>query len=248
MSEHWYCGTTGEPRYTIIGKNGKERNTNVKDARELGLVPSVTTINSMLSKSGLDTWKQTQVLYAAVEYPRWDGEDEKEWVSRILELAKTKSREAAQRGTNIHDILDNYFSCVYLPEWPTYISRVQDHLDSTFGKRLWLSEQSFRHPEGYGGKVDLYCKADPINNLPGVVIDFKTTEKSPGELTPYYEYTLQLAAYREALVPDAICANVFINGDTDEVAIKIHKEQELKDGYEAFLSLLKVFKLKNKLN
>ena len=248
MSEHWYCGTTGEPRYTITGKNGKERNTNVKDARELGLVPSVTTINSMLSKSGLDTWKQTQVLYAAVEYPRWDGEDEKEWVSRILELAKTKSREAAQRGTNIHDILDSYFSCVYLPEWPTYISRVQDHLDSTFGKRLWLSEQSFRHPEGYGGKVDLYCKPDQINNLPGVVIDFKTTEKSPGELTPYYEYTLQLAAYREALCPDAICANVFINGDTDEVAIKIHKEQELKDGYEAFLSLLKVFKLKNKLN
>jgi hypothetical protein len=248
MADHWYCGETGTPRYTIIGKNGKERNTNIKDARELGLVPSVTTINSMLSKSGLDTWKQTQVLYAAVEYPRWDGEDEKEWVSRILDLAKGKSREAAQRGTNIHDILDNYFSCVYLPEWPGYIARVQDHLDSTFGKRLWVSEKSFKHPEGYGGKVDLYCKADPINNLPGIVIDFKTTEKSPGELTPYYEYTLQLSAYREALAPDAICANVFINGDTNEVAVKIHKEQDLKDGYEAFLSLLKVFKLKNKLN
>jgi hypothetical protein len=59
---------------------------------------------------------------------------------------------------------------------------------------------------------------------------------------------LQLAAYREALCPDAICANVFINGDTGEVAVKIHKEQDVKDGYEAFLSLLKVFKLKNKLN
>ena len=94
----------------------------------------------------------------------------------------------------------------------------------------------------------MYSKADPINNLPGIVIDFKTTEKTPGELTPYYEYTLQLAAYREALAPGAICANVFVNGDTHEVAIKIHPEQELKDGYEAFLSLLKVFKLKNKLN
>lgn len=248
MAEHWYCGETGEPRYTVIGKNGKERNTTVRDARELNLVPSVTTINSMLSKSGLDTWKQTQVLYAAVEYPRWDGEDEKEWVSRILDLAKTKSREAAERGTNIHDILDSYFSCVYLPEWPPYINRVQAHLDSTFGKRLWLSEKSFKHPEGYGGKCDLYSKPDPINNLPGIVIDFKTTEKTPGELTPYYEYTLQLAAYREALAPGAICANVFVNGETNEVAIKIHQEQDLKDGYEAFLSLLKVFKLKNKLN
>lgn len=248
MADHWYCGKTGEPRYTVIGKNGKERNTNVRDAREQNLVPSVTTINSMLSKSGLDTWKQTQVLYAAVEYPRWDGEDEKEWVSRILELAKTKSREAAERGTKIHDILDSYFSCVYLPEWPTYITRVQAHLDSTFGKRLWLSEKSFCHPEGYGGKCDLYSKPDPINNLPGIVIDFKTTEKSPGEQTPYYEYTLQLAAYREALCPGAVCANVYINGDTDEVAIKIHNEQDLRDGFEAFTALLKVFKLKNKLN
>ena len=248
MADHWYCGKTGEPRYTVIGKNGKERNTNVRDAREQNLVPSVTTINSMLSKSGLDTWKQTQVLYAAVEYPRWDGEDEKEWVSRILELAKTKSREAAERGTKIHDILDSYFSCVYLPEWPTYITRVQAHLDSTFGKRLWLSEKSFCHPEGYGGKCDLYSKPDPINNLPGIVIDFKTTEKSPGEQTPYYEYTLQLAAYREALCPNAVCANVYINGDTNEVAIKIHNEQDLRDGFEAFTALLKVFKLKNKLN
>jgi hypothetical protein len=248
MSEHWYCATTGQPRYTTIGKNGKERNTTLRDARDGSLVPSVSTINSMLSKAGLDTWKQTQVLYAAVEYPRWDGENEKEWVSRILDLAKNKSREAAERGTAIHDILDSYFSLDYVPEWPLYVHRIQEHLDATFGKRLWLPEKSFSHPEGFGGKCDLYSKADPINNLPGIVIDFKTTEKTPGELTPYYEHTLQLAAYREGLVPGAICANIFVNGNTNEIAIKIHKEQDLKDGYEAFLSLLKVFKLKNKLN
>lgn len=248
MADHWYCGKTGAPRYTVIGKNGKERNTNVRDAREQNLVPSVTTINSMLAKNGLNTWLQTQAIKAAIEYPRWDGESENEWVTRILELAKTESKKAAERGTAIHDILDSYFSCVYLPEWPAYITRVQEHLDSTFGKRLWLSEKSFSHPEGYGGKCDLYSKPDSINHLPGIVIDFKTTEKAPGEQTPYYEYTLQLAAYREALAPDAICANVYVNGDTNEVAIKIHQEQDLKDGYEAFLSLLKVFKLKNKLN
>ena len=248
MADHWYCAKTGEPRYTVIGKNGKERNTRVTDARDGSLVPSVTTINGMLSKAGLNTWLQTEAIKAAIEYPRWDGEDEKEWISRILELSKAKSREAAERGTRIHDILDSYFSLDYVPEWPLYVTRVQDHLDKTFGKRLWLSEKSFSHPEGFGGKCDLYSKADPINNLPGIVIDFKTTEKTPGELTPYYEYTLQLAAYREALAPGAVCANIFVNGDTHEVAIKIHPEQELKDGYEAFLSLLKVFKLKNKLN
>jgi hypothetical protein len=41
---------------------------------------------------------------------------------------------------------------------------------------------------------------------------------------------------------------VYINGDTNEVAIYEHSEQDLRDGYEMFLSLLKIYKLKNKLN
>ena len=33
MSQHWYCAITGAPRYTSIGKNGKERNTTLRDAK-----------------------------------------------------------------------------------------------------------------------------------------------------------------------------------------------------------------------
>ena len=110
MADHWYCAKTGEPRYTVIGKNGKERNTTVRDARDGSLVPSVTTINGMLSKSGLNTWLQTEAIKAAIEYPKWEGESENEWVSRVLELSKQKSKEAAERGTRIHDVLDSYFS------------------------------------------------------------------------------------------------------------------------------------------
>jgi hypothetical protein len=248
MADHWYCGVTGEPRYTVIGKNGKERNTNVRDARETNLVPSVTTINSMLAKQGLNQYFQKMAIEAALAHPQWEGENNEEYIKRLLELAKEDSKKAAERGSRIHDILDSYFSLDYVPEWPNYVYNLRKLLDSTFGNRLWISEKSFAHPEGYGGKCDLFSKADPINNLPGIVVDFKTTEKSPGELTPYYEYTLQLAAYREALAPGAVCANIFVNGETNEVAIKVHAEQDLKDGYEAFLCLLKVFKLKNKLN
>jgi hypothetical protein len=248
MSEHWYCATTGAPRYTTIGKNGKERNTTLRDAKSAPgtLVPSVSTINSQLSKSGLDTWKQTQVLYAATENPRLDGEDEKAWVSRILELAKAKSREAADRGTQIHDFLESFYNQEYLPAMPDYVRKVDEAITAHFGPQLWIAEQSLVNQEGYGGKCDLYCK--PKHDFCGVVIDFKTTEKSPGELTPYLEHTLQLAAYREVLAPSARCANVYINGDTGEVAIYEHSEQDLRDGYEMFLSLLKIYKLKNKLN
>ena len=110
---------------------------------------------------------------------------------------------------------------------------------------MWIPEQSLVNQEGYGGKCDLYCK--PRHDFTGVVIDFKTTEKSPGDLTPYTEHITQLAAYREVLAPNARCANVYINGTTNEVSIYEHDEQSLRDGYEIFLNLLKVYKLRNKL-
>lgn len=249
MSEHWYCAKTGEPRYTTIGKNGKERNTTLRDAKSAPgtLVPSVSTINSQLSKAGLDTWKQTQVLYAATENPRLDGEDEKAWVDRILYLAKQKSRDAADRGTLIHDFLESFYSQEYLPDMPAYVRKVDEAITAHFGTQLWIPEQSLVNAqEGYGGKCDLYAK--PNLSFNGVVIDFKTTEKSPGDLTPYLEHTLQLAAYREVLAPAARCANVYVNGDTGEVAIYEHSEQDLRDGYEMFLALVKIYKLKTGLN
>ena len=248
-SQHWYCAKTGEPRYTTIGKNGKERNTTLRDAKANPgtLVPSVSTINGQLSKAGLDTWKQTQVLYAAVEYPRLPGEAEKEWIDRILDLAKRKSRDAAERGTLIHDFLESFYSQTYLPDMPAYVRKVDDAITAHFGAQLWIPEQSLVNAqEGYGGKCDLYAKS--THSFSGVVIDFKTTEKIPGELTPYTEHTMQLAAYREVLAPTARCANVYINGDTGEVAIYEHTEQDLRDGYEMFLSLLRIYKLKNHLN
>ena len=52
-SGHWYT-QEGEPMYTIVGANGKERNTTLRDAKKEGLVPSVTTIMSMMAKPALE--------------------------------------------------------------------------------------------------------------------------------------------------------------------------------------------------
>ena len=248
MSQHWYCAITGAPRYTMQGKNGKERNVTLRDAKAAPgtLVPSVSTINGQLSKDGLNTWLQTEAIKAAANNPRQDGEEEKEYVDRILYIAKQKSQEAMTRGTLIHDFIESFYNQEYLPEMPTYVRKVDDAITAHFGAQLWIPEQSLVNQEGYGGKCDLYCKAK--GDFPGVVIDFKTTEKSPGELTPYLEHTLQLAAYREVLAPQARCANVYINGETGEVAIYEHTEQAIRDGYEMFLSLLKIYKLKTGLN
>ena len=248
MSEHWYCAQTGAPRYTTTGKNGKERNTTLRDAKANPgtLVPSVSTINSQLSKAGLNTWFQTEAIKAAAENPRGLQEEEKDYISRILELSKRKSQDAMARGTLIHDFIESFYNQDYLPDMPLYVRKVDEAITAHFGTQLWIPEQSLVNQEGYGGKCDLYCK--PRHDFTGVVIDFKTTEKSPGDLTPYTEHITQLAAYREVLAPSARCANVYINGTTNEVAIYEHSEQDLKDGYQMFLNLLGIYKLKNKLN
>ena len=249
MSQHWYCAQTGQPRYTTVSKKtGKVRNTTLRDAKAAPgtLVPSVSTINGQLSKDGLNSWLQSEAVKAAMENPRGLQEEEKEYVDRILILAKQKSQEAMTRGTLIHDFIEAYFNQEYMPEMPAYVRKVDEVITAHFGAQLWIPEQSLVNQEGYGGKCDLYAK--PKHDFNGVVIDFKTTEKSPGDLTPYLEHTLQLAAYREVLAPSARCANVYINGTTNEVAIYEHSEQDLRDGYEMFLSLLKIYKLKTGLN
>ena len=72
-SGHWYT-QEGEPMYTIVGANGKERNTTLRDAKSLGLVPSVTTIIAIAAQPALENWKMNQILKSAITLEK--GEDE----------------------------------------------------------------------------------------------------------------------------------------------------------------------------
>lgn len=234
---HWYT-KDGAPAYTIEGKTGV-RNTTLRDARKLGLLPSVTTINNMLSKAGLDTWKQQQVLLAALTLPRLADEPEADWLARVMQDSKATGREAAERGTAIHAIIESYFDQVYMPEKPAYLDGIDKALDQAFGSQLWLSEKSFGHPLGFGGKCDLMAKS-------GFVVDFKTKDADLDKVDVYFEHEMQLAAYREGLgVPNARCAIVFVNGTTNQVKLIEVEKQKLQNGWECFQHLLRVYQIKN---
>lgn len=234
---HWYT-KEGATAYTIEGKTGL-RNTTLRDARKLGLLPSVTTINGMLSKAGLDTWKQQQVLLAALTLPRLENEPEGEWLSRVMQDSKATGREAAERGTAIHAIVESYFEQVYLPTKPDYLEKIDVALKDAFGSQMWLAERSFGHALGYGGKCDLMAKN-------GFVVDFKTKDTDLDKVDVYFEHEMQLAAYREGLgVPTARCAIVFINGITNQVKLIEVEEEKLKNGWECFQHLLRVYQIKN---
>jgi hypothetical protein len=240
---HWYT-KDGTPAYTTIGKTG-ERATTLRDARKLGLLPSVTTINGMLSKAGLDTWKQQQVLLAALTLPRQPDEPETDWLARVMQDSKATGREAAERGTAIHAIIESYFDQVYMPEKPPYLDGIDKALEQAFGNQLWLPEKSFGHHLGYGGKCDLM--ASPVNGKGnGFVVDFKTKDINLDKVDVYFEHEMQLAAYREGLgVPAARCAIVFVNGTTNQVKLIEIEEQQLQNGWECFQHLLRVYQIKN---
>ena len=242
---HWYT-KEGTPAYTTIGKTG-ERATTLRDARKEGLLPSVTTIINLMSKPALSSWLQQQVLLAALTLPRGFKETEDEWLKRVMSDSKATGREAAERGTAIHNIIQGYFEQMYLPEKPPYLDAIDNTLKSAFGSQLWLSEKSFGHHLGYGGKCDLMAK--PMNGQgSGFVVDFKTKDTDLDKVDIYFEHELQLAAYREGLnLPNARCAILFVNGKTNQVKLVEIEEPQLQKSWECFQHLLRVYQIKNNL-
>jgi hypothetical protein len=243
---HWYTkqGTTA---YTTIGKTG-ERPTTLRDAKKLGLLPSVTTIIGVANKGeGLQRWLAEQAILAALTLPRLEGEEESVWLSRVMKDSKATGREAAERGTAIHNIIQGYFEQMYLPEKPAYLDAIDNALSNAFGSQPWLSERSFGHPLGFGGKCDLMAKQ--INGQgTGFIVDFKTKTTDLDKVDVYFEHELQLAAYREGLnLPNARCAIVFVNGTTNQVKLIEVEESRLQKGWECFQHLLRFYQVKNDL-
>lgn len=236
-SGHFYA-QDGSPAYRIKGKNGVERNTTVRDARALDLVPSVTTILGLIAKPGLTNWLQQQVLLAALTLPRYENESEDNWLTRVMSDAKSTGRQAADRGTRMHGCLERYFDG-HTTDAPVYCSTVEAALNAHFGEHvLWESERSFAW-NGFGGKVDL--------SAPNIVVDFKSKEGDLDKVSAYHEQIMQLAAYREGLgMPVARCANVYFNEQGD-VKLVEHSESDLAEAYECFQYLLAFYRKKNKI-
>lgn len=241
-SGHWYT-REGKPAYTIIGKNGKERNTTLADAKKIGLVPSTTTITKMAAAPGLEIWKQKQVLLATVTLPRRSEEPEEVWVSRVMEDSKQQGIMAAQRGTDIHTAIEKRLKGQEPDiELAPYADAAIAAVNEKYPGMKWNMERSFASSLGYGGKVDLFSDI-------GVVLDFKSKDGSLDKVKCWDEHFMQLASYSQGLgFTDAKCANVFITRTRPiEVKILEHSVEETVKGWRMFLALLEYYKAKNNL-
>ena len=241
-SNHWYT-RDGVPRYTVIGKNGKERNTTLRDARTESLVPSVTTVLNVMAKPALIQWLQKQVLMAALTLPRTEGEPEEEYIARIMSDSKEQGRAAADAGTDIHASIQGFYEGEVVNRHEAHVKGTVAALDLLYGQQPWIAERAFGHSLGFGGKCDLHSAVGT-----GIVADVKTKEfTDPNKIDAYDDHLMQLAAYRVGLgIPFARCSNVFVSRSVPGlVAIKEWEEADLQRGWEMFCSLLKFWQLKN---
>ena len=240
-SQHWYT-RGGNPQYTVTAKDGTQRNTTLRDARKLDLVPSVTTILNCAAKPGLEAWKLNQMMLACMTLSKAPDESEESYIERIKTDSKEHAKKAAERGTMIHGALESFYEGILLAEFMDYQMGVCAEMERIFGNKNWLTERSFAH-QGFGGKCDLYTKDGD-----GIVVDFKTKEFGPNDkVEGYDEHLMQLAAYRVGLeVPKARCANVFVSV-TNPGLVKIVEwtQEDLERGWGMFDHLKNFWQLKN---
>lgn len=151
---HWYS-KEAEPCYTVIGANGKERDTTLRDARKEGWVPSVTTIMNDMAKPGLLIYMQNQIAEAA--YNQRKLKDYDKWKNIVISKSKEHSKQAAERGSQLHDSFEKYYKGQPIPKKDKpFVEPVVEFLRERFPDIDWVAEASFYCSLGYGGKVDLH--------------------------------------------------------------------------------------------
>ena len=239
-SGHWY-DQDGEPMYTIIGANGRERNTTLRDAKSLGLVPSVTTIIGMIAKPSLENWKIDQALKSALSLERYEDESLESFTYRCKQDSKQISLKAASEGTKIHAMIEKGF----LGKRKTKpYNIIKAWLDENYPNEEWIAEDSFCAPSGYGGKIDLYSKS-------GIFVDFKTKDnlegKDPARLV-YDEHGMQLSAYAQGCGFDEVDRiSIFVDRkDPKRIACHIWDKDSHSRHLAMFNNLLEYWKLVKK--
>jgi hypothetical protein len=248
-ASHWYF-PDGTPLHEVPRADGKgERPTSLRDARKLGLFPSVTNVLGVISNPGLAAWKQEQAILAALTLPRHEDESLDDFARRVVTDMASEVKSAADRGSAVHAAIEGYAQGGWLPE-DKEIARLFEPARQWFDAQVLQVhsvEIAAGNPEwGYAGRVDLVATLRSSGRP--TVIDFKTQKTrrdKAGHFKPLLHDTwpLQLEAYRQALIcrdkglADAAIASVVI-GSTEPVpvVVKVWDDADKAGFFRAFLA------------
>jgi hypothetical protein len=232
-SGHWYTAS-GESAYGAT----------LREARKENLYPSVTTVLNLIASPGLDAWKRTEAILAALTLPRNDGESLEDFAARVaIDMEQTASK-AATIGTSIHDWIESYCHGQYKtpPEgYEAVCYHVQQWIDDNVDLKRSTAEGTIvNQKHGYAGRVDL--QGYLLDGKP-FISDWKTQNLKAGKKFVFYpKWVQQLAAY--AMENDDVAlVNIAVssNKERPEIAERWWTTEEARQGWEVFWHCLKIW-------
>ncbi len=238
QSAHWY-GKDGSPQYEIMGKTtGRMRPTTIRDARENGWLPSVTTVLRALAAPGLEAWKTEMACLSVLTAPRLAGEDLDAFVKRVLQDEKQQDEVAAKArdlGTAIHAAIEEGLN--NRPYDESLIAYVTPALNAINGMGRVVATEKIVVGQGYAGKLDALTESECLT-----VVDVKSAKTLPKSSWP--EHKLQLAGYSKALGNTGNkriqTANVYVSTtEPGEVFVDVHTDWSctFERGFKPLLSV-----------
>lgn len=244
---HWYTHTGASMHEVTASGTGKLRPTTMRDARKLNLVPSVMTILSIIDKPGLTKWQVDQGIMAALTLGRRRGETDVDFLQRLYQDSRRQALDAATIGEKIHNACEHHISGEMIDEeFLPHAIAVRDEVEKHFPHITdWITEKSFAHPLGFGGRVDLSSPST------GIVIDFKGKEFEPGDGKRLaYEQHYQLGGYQLGLeFPITHGMNIFFSRSYPGHAVSYTwSSDEMRFGREVFLATFNLWKTLKKFN
>ena len=246
---HWY-DEKGKSMHTVPRKSGGEKNTSLKDARDLGLFPSVTTIlGGLFAKPGLEWWKQDQLLRIAHETPAKKGESFEAFADRCRVVQEKPTEDAASFGTRCHDAIEKFF------EGEPIEDELLPYIKPAFD---WKQENKLRFierelalvnlEEGFAGTMDIAGLGEGGQKF---VIDWKTRKTKPKVKITSYDFQVhQIAAYAatywgsDAVDAEQVFGANAVISSTEPGRFEVIKYSpaELKDAWAVFRSACQIWR------
>jgi hypothetical protein len=246
------------------------RPTTVRDARKLGLLPSVTNVLGVIAKPELVEWKMTQAVLAALTLPRRPGEDEGAFAKRVVEDAQSEVRRAADFGSAFHAGAERVAKTLEVdPAGPyaVWLDQYRAWFQANCVRLVWTERVLVNAELGYAGTADLLMEHQEYGLT---LVDYKTqggprntlnTRKGEREGVAggkgqvangpslawmpraYPSWCQQLAAYRRAVGKSVACLNLIVNSSEACAPVeRVWTEEEIVAGWESFEAALVIWR------
>jgi hypothetical protein len=251
MSSHWYA-KDGSTAY----------GASLKEAREMGYLPSVTTVDKVIANEGLEIWKVRQAVMSALTMPKlyypdelnnYHAESDADYIARILDDSRQQARKAAKLGSVIHKLAERYISGK-----PLFFRGARADVWTLFEPlRIYIDEALQKGEsevvligDGYAGKADYISK--------DIIADFKTTFMTASDVKKdgtikkakiYDSWGRQLAALQATGRGHRDCVSVIISTNVDYPGVWFYywSQLELDKHYEVFKSALNIYRIQKGL-